>query len=99
MSLTIFSFSNVKAIFELSFPIIDAYCKRHGYVFSPFHESRVPDNFKPHWNKLYILRDLLRSSESNYLVWFDHDIIIKETTQSLAGYLEKLSQTAIRHDD
>ena len=45
--------------------------------------------YKPHWNKFHYLKKLLNESESEYLVWFDHDIVIKNQNIELYDIIKK----------
>ena len=44
--------------------------------FSGFTES-IEKEYKKHWNKIHYGINLLKEDDSEYIVWFDHDIIIK----------------------
>ena len=73
----IFSYSNDKKIYSLSYPVFEQYCKRHNYDIKLFHKN-LENNYRPHWNKIHYSIDLLENDHDHeYIVWLDHDIIIK----------------------
>jgi|TARA_Y100000389_G_C17407134_1_gene488708 hypothetical protein len=87
--IAIFSFSDKKEVFELSFPSFKKYCKIHNYKFFPFFETLCND-CKPHWNKiLYAIKLLQENNEYDYFVWLDHDIIIKNFQISLIDIIKE----------
>jgi hypothetical protein len=76
MTITCFSYSNNNKVYDITFPTIQAYCEEHDYQFIPYH-TNLENKYKPHWNKLLYSIKLLKESNSDYIVWFDHDIVIK----------------------
>ena len=74
--ITCFSYSNNNKVYDITFPTINAYCEQHGYQFIPYH-TNLENKYKPHWNKFHYCIKLLKESNSEYIVWFDHDIVIK----------------------
>jgi hypothetical protein len=74
--ITCFSYSNNKNVYNISFPVLQNYCNKHKYTFVPCH-TNLETNYKPHWNKIHYCIKMLRENKSDYFVWFDHDIIIK----------------------
>lgn len=75
-NITCFSYSNNKDVYDITFPTIKEYCEKNSYQFLPYH-TNLEDEYKPHWNKLHYSIKLLKENDSEYLVWFDHDIVIK----------------------
>ena len=71
-----YSFSNDPFVYNITFPRIDKYCKTYNYGFNPYHEN-LELVYKPHWNKLHYAIRLMETSDSEYIVWFDHDVVIK----------------------
>ena len=88
MDLACFSYSNNSAVFDISFPLMDAYCKRHRYGFTSFHEN-LEDKYKPHWNKLHYILHMINTSSAKYLVWLDHDIIIKNFDVRISDIIDR----------
>ncbi len=77
MKLHIYTYSNLESVYSLSFPIIKSYCEKHNYKYSFNYENLEP-LYKPHWNKfLYAVKLLESNLDTDYFVWFDHDVIIK----------------------
>lgn len=74
--ITCFSYSNNNKVYDITFPTIKAYCEEHNYQFIPYH-TNLENKYKPHWNKLHYSIKLLKETNSEYIVWFDHDIVIK----------------------
>jgi hypothetical protein len=83
-----FSYSNNKAVFDISFPIMDAYCKNHEYQFLPFYEN-LEMVYKPHWNKLHYILHMIKTNTSKYIVWLDHDIIIKNFDIDMSDIIDE----------
>ena len=76
MTITCFSYSNNNKVYDITFPTIKAYCEEHNYQFIPYH-TNLENKYKPHWNKLHYSIKLLKENNSDYIVWLDHDIVIK----------------------
>ena len=87
-TITCFSYSNNNRVYNITYPIITSYCKLHNYEFIPYHNN-LETNYKPHWNKLHYSIKLLRESKSDYIVWFDHDIVIKNFNIKLEDIIHK----------
>ena len=75
--ITCFSYSNNNSVYSITYPILNLYCGLHNYEFIPYFNNLEKEKYKPHWNKLHYSIKLLKESKSEYLVWFDHDIVIK----------------------
>lgn len=54
---------------------MQTYCRKYGYEFYVQRDSLTPD-LPPHWNKIALLLKIMDTSESDYIVWFDADIMI-----------------------
>ena len=76
MKITCFSYSNNKRVYDITFPTLKKYCEKYNYQFIPYH-TNLENKYKPHWNKLHYSIKLLKERNSDYFVWFDHDIVIK----------------------
>ena len=91
MKIGIFSYSDIKPVYDLSFHSFKTYSDQHGYDFFAFHDSLIKDNYtKPHWNKLLYAEYLLTQKEEyDYFVWFDHDIIIKNMNIEISSIIKE----------
>ena len=88
MNITCFSYSNNNKVYDITFPTIKAYCEGHDYQFIPYHIN-LENKYKPHWNKLHYSIKLLKEINSEYIVWFDHDIVIKNYNIKLEDIITK----------
>ena len=88
MNITCFSYSNNNKVYDITFPSIKAYCEQHNYQFITYH-TNLENKYKPHWNKLHYSIKLLKETNSEYIVWFDHDIIIKNYNIKLEDIISK----------
>ena len=88
MNIICFSYSNNNNVFDITFPTIQAYCEKHNYQFIPYH-TNLENKYKPHWNKLHYSIKLLKENNSEYIVWFDHDIVIKNYNIKLENIINK----------
>ena len=86
--ITCFSYSNNKKVYNITFPSIKLYCIEHNYQFISYYEN-LENKYKPHWNKLHYSIKLLKESTSEYIVWFDHDIVIKNYNIKLEDIITK----------
>jgi FkbM family methyltransferase len=86
--ITCFSFSNNNSVYDITFPSIKAYCEQNDYQFITYH-SNLENKYKPHWNKLHYSIKLLKEINSEYIVWFDHDIVIKNYNIKLEDIINK----------
>jgi FkbM family methyltransferase len=86
--ITCFSYSNNNNVYDITFPTIQAYCEGHDYQFIPYH-TNLENKYKPHWNKLHYSIKLLKENNSEYIVWFDHDIVIKNYNIKLEDIITK----------
>ena len=64
------------------------YCNKYQYSFYKFNESLVPD-LPPHWNKFAVMLEILNKEETDYLVWFDIDIMIMNHDISVHNIISK----------
>ena len=87
-NITCFSYSNNNKVYDITFPTIKAYCEERDYQFIPYHIN-LEDKYKPHWNKLHYSIKLLKETNSEYIVWFDHDIVIKNYNIKLEDIISK----------
>lgn len=85
--ITCFSYSNNR-VYNITYPIITSYCELYNYEFIPYYNN-LEKKYKPHWNKLHYSIKLLRESKSDYIVWFDHDIVIKNFNIKLEDIIQK----------
>jgi len=76
MKITCYSYSDNPDVRNITWLSLEFYCKKHGYRFRGFTES-IEKEYKKHWNKIHYGINLLKEDDSEYIVWFDHDIIIK----------------------
>ena len=86
--ITIYSYSNNQSVYNLSFPLFQQYCEMHNYEFKGYHEN-LEDKYKPHWNKIHYGIELMKSSKSEYIIWIDHDIIIKNEKIKIGDLIKK----------
>ena len=76
MKISCYSYSDCSDITDITWKSLAFYCERHEYKFCGFSES-IEKEYKKHWNKIHYAIKLLQEDDSEYIVWFDHDIIIK----------------------
>ena len=70
----------------------EEYCKKHNYNFVLVTEESdlVFDKLKhPAWYKMQLIRSLIKSNESDYIVWIDADSQILNRDQNLEYFLQK----------
>ena len=80
------SWSDRSSVSDITWPLLKKYCSRHGYIFitgTEYFENDVAGS----WMKLKMLQ---QQSGLDYLVWFDDDIIITDTTTGLEKYIEDM---------
>lgn len=84
MKWAVCSLSNRETMRALSWPLMEKYCKRHGYDFvtktEPYTEDRHPS-----WCKLLLMKELL--PKYDVVVWFDDDIILTQPDLKLEDLL------------
>jgi hypothetical protein len=54
---------------------IKDYCEKHNYTYVVEREL-IEKDLPPHWSKLALIKKLLNTSEDDYIVWLDADIMI-----------------------
>ena len=86
--ITCFSYSNNDKVYNITFPSIKTYCEQHDYQFIAYH-TNLENKYKLHWNKLHYSIKLLKETNSEYIVWFDHDIVIKNYNIKLEDIISK----------
>lgn len=64
------------------------YAKKHGYTFHVQRESLTP-HLPSHWTKLALLVNIMVKTTSDYIVWFDADIMIINHDIKIEGIIEK----------
>jgi len=71
-----FSYSNNNKVYNITYPTIKTYCEKHDYKFISYH-TNLEYKYKPHWNKIHYAIKTLQDCRCEYVIWFDHDIVIK----------------------
>lgn len=51
------------------------YCAKYRYNHIVKHEQTYKD-IQPHWNKFALLSEILKNSNTDYVVWFDADVMV-----------------------
>lgn len=64
------------------------YAKKYNYHFHVQKESLTPE-LPAHWNKLALLINIMNNTSSDYIVWFDADIMIMNHEISIETIIEK----------
>jgi hypothetical protein len=77
--------SDRKDIRDLSWPLLDSYCKRHGYNFVTRTEI-IDRERHPSWSKLLFLKSLIPAYD--IVVWFDDDILLTRPEMRIEEILE-----------
>ncbi len=84
MKYAICSLSDRTIMSDISWPLMEKYCKRHGYDFItktvPYHDRH------PSWSKLLVLKELLQTYD--IVVWLDDDIILTQPDMRIEALLE-----------
>lgn len=62
-------------VIHYGYKSMQTYCNKYKYLFYPQTDSLIPD-LPPHWTKFALMLKILKKSETDYLVWFDADIMI-----------------------
>lgn len=60
---------------ELSWPLMEQYCRRFGYAFVARTETMDPSRHIA-WSKILLLRELAASGEYDVVLWMDDDLIV-----------------------
>ena len=86
------SFSDRRELYDITYPRIEEYCKKHNYVFQKFHTHLVDTNtHHPSWNKMFILKKILEAHVFDYVVWIDDDIYITDMEKPLMHFIDTYS--------
>jgi len=75
MKIALCSLSDREDIRGLSWPLMESYCKRHGYDFVTQTETIFTDRH-PSWSKIPLLRRLIQTYD--IVTWLDDDIILTQ---------------------
>lgn len=83
------SFSDRPELYNITYPRLEAYCKKHHYVFQPFHDHLIDTNvYHPSWNKIDILKKIVEAQIFDYVVWIDDDIYITDMEKPLMHFID-----------
>lgn len=84
----IVSFSDREELHRYTWPRLRAYAEKHGYATSLFTQSDQKERH-PSWNKILTLLNVLKSTEAEYIVWMDDDILITKPEKSLVSFINE----------
>lgn len=82
------SFSDREELHCYTWPTLRAYAEKHGYGISLFTQSTQNERH-PSWNKIVTLLDVLKSTEAEYVVWMDDDVLITNPEKSLLSFIDE----------
>lgn len=84
----IVSMSNRALLRELSWPIIQTYCKKHGYQ-SFFIEDMMDETRHPSWSKILLLEKIIKENygKVDLAIWMDDDMIITNSNLTMEKQL------------
>ena len=85
MKVAFCSMSDRADIRGLSWPLLDSYCKRHGYSFVT-RTDIIDRDRHPSWSKLPFLKSLLPAYD--IVVWFDDDILLTQPDMRIEELLK-----------
>ena len=85
MKIALCSLSDREEIREISWPLMEQYCKIHGYDFVTRTEILLQDRH-PSWSKLPFLKSLLSSYDIT--IWFDDDIVLTQPDVRIESLIE-----------
>lgn len=89
-TITCYSYSNNRDVYGITYPILKDYCDRYNYDVQLYHDN-LEKVYKPHWNKIHYAMRLLEECKSDYICWFDHDIVIKNVDIRLDNIIKEYS--------
>lgn len=93
MNIIVCSLSDRPTLTDITWSVIESYCKKHGYAFvTRTHSLDVTRHNS--WSKIILLKDLLVCTSYDIIVWIDDDILITEACIPL----ERLLSTFINSD-
>lgn len=72
MEVTLVSLSNRPAISDITWPVMDNYCVKHGYTFVAIGDT-LDATRHPAWSKLLALKMAMEQGSSDMVVWLDDD--------------------------
>ena len=84
MKIALCSLSDREDIRGLSWPLMESYCKRHGYDFVTQTELIFTDRH-PSWSKIPFLRRLIQTYD--IVIWFDDDILLTQPDTHIESIL------------
>lgn len=92
------SMSNRKLLRELSWPIIRAYCEKHGYD-SLFEDDVLDRTRHPSWSKIILLEKIIKENYGKYdlVTWMDDDMIITNMNICLENQLGSDFLSSLTH--
>jgi len=88
MGTTIVSLSNRPELRNITWPVMERYCKKHGYNFRTFDDT-LDVSRHPAWSKLLAIKQAMEEEPSNMVVWLDDDVLITcpyKTIQDLVRF-------------
>lgn len=85
MNIALCSLSNREDIRSLSWPLMESYCKMHGYDFITRTELITHDRH-PSWSKIPLLFELI--PKYDITIWLDDDILLTQPDMRVEGILE-----------
>lgn len=90
MKIGLCSWSNRKNVSSLTWPLMNKYCKKHGYTFTTSDEH-FKVGVDESWMKLKMLQ---QHTGLDYLVWFDDDIVITGDTK-IEKFIQEMGTDAL----
>lgn len=79
---------NYEKIAEISvFDNISKYCKLHGYHLWIDRQENLQHNRGSQWNKIYVAKQILETTDFDWVYFMDSDCLIMNTSKKLEEYL------------
>jgi len=76
MSCLFLSLSDRESLWSLTFPNIEAYCEKYGFIFHKLHRS-LDESRHISWSKIpFLIEQMSRHPKYDFYVWIDDDILI-----------------------
>ncbi len=83
----IVSVSDRPVLYSKTFPLMEAYAKKHAYKLH-LHTEVLSKDRHPSWSKIPALKLALQESNYDYVVWMDDDIVITNPELPLSSFVD-----------
>ena len=87
MEIAVVSLSNRAVISDITWPVMQKYCSKHGYSFTTIKDT-LDVTRHPAWSKLLAIRMALEQKSADMVVWIDDDQYITNPSMTLDSLVE-----------